>query len=104
MLCTEKKRVVYRKNLSISTDNGAKTVKTLIRLLPEEQSDQGLYCLSFYLLHEHIILHQNLKLFNFSIFSILISGVRILRGFHLKNVCWQPLSAENDYSGQLQLE
>ena len=82
------KSVVYRKNLSIGTDRTDKTVKTLIRLPFEEQeqSDQGLHCLSFCLLHLHIILQRKLKLFNFRIFSILSSGVPILRGFHL-NVC-----------------
>ena len=79
--------VVYRKNLSIMADRTDKTVKTLIRLLFEEQSDQGLHCLSFHLLHLHIILQRKLKLFNFRIFSILISGVPILRGVHLKNAC-----------------
>ena len=78
---------VYHKTLSIRTDRTDITVKTLIRLLLEEQSDQGLHCWSFYLLHLHIILQGNPKLFNFRIFSILISGVPILRGFHLKNVC-----------------
>ena len=78
--------VVYRTTLSIRTDNTDKTMKTLIRLL-KEQSDQGLHCLSFYLLHLHIILQGKPKLFNFRIFSILISDVPILRGFHPKNVC-----------------
>ena len=61
-------------NLSIRTARTDKTVKTLTRLLLEEQSDQGLHCLSFYLLH----LQRKPKLFNFSIFSILISEVPIL--------------------------
>ena len=78
--------VVYRKDLSIKTDRTDKTVKTLIRLLLE-QSDQGLHYLSFYLLHLHIILQRKHKLFNFRIFSILISGVPVLRSFHQKNVC-----------------
>ena len=73
--------VVYRKYLSNRTD---KTMKTQNRLLLEEQSDQDLHCLSFYLLHLQIILQRKHKLFNFRIFSILISGVPILRGFHLK--------------------
>ena len=72
------------KALSIITDRTDKTVKTLIRLLLEEQSDQGRHCLSFYLLHLHIILQGKSKLFNFRIFSILISAVPILRGFHMK--------------------
>ena len=79
--------VVYRKNLSIRTGRTDKKVKTLIRLLLEEQSDHGLHCLSFYLLHLYIILHRKPKLFNFRISSILISDVPILRGFHLKNIC-----------------
>ena len=36
--------VVFRKTLNIRTDRTDKTVKTLIRLLLEEQSDQGLHC------------------------------------------------------------
>ena len=36
--------VLYRKNVSIRTDRTDKTVKTLIRLLLKEQSDQGLHC------------------------------------------------------------
>ena len=79
--------VLYCKNLSIRTDRSDKPVKILIRLLLEEQSDQGLHCLSYYLLHLHIILQGKPKMFNFRILSILISGVPILGGFHLKNVC-----------------
>ena len=79
--------VVYHKTLSIRTDRTDKIVKTLIRLLLEEQFDQDLDCLSFCLLHLRIILQGKHKLFNFRIFSILISGVPILRGFHLENVC-----------------
>ena len=70
--------VVYCKNLSIRTNRSDKTVKTLIRLLLEEQSDQVLHCLSFFLLHLHTILQGKPKLFNFRIFSILISVVPIL--------------------------
>ena len=65
---------VYRKNLSIRTGRTDKTVKTLIK---------GPHCLSFSLLHSHIILQQKFKLFNFRVFSILISCVPVLRGFHL---------------------
>ena len=36
--------VVYRTTLSIRAERTDKTVKTLIRLLLEEQSDQGIYC------------------------------------------------------------
>ena len=75
--------VVDCKNLSIRTNRSDKTVKTLIRLLLH----QVLHCFSFYLLHIHIILQGKPKLFNFRIFSILISVVPIFRGFHLKKVC-----------------
>ena len=64
-----------------------KTMKILIRLLLEEESDQDLHCLSFYLLHLNVILQRKLKLSNFRIFSILILGVPILKGFHVKKVC-----------------
>ena len=86
--------VVYRKTLRIRTDRTDKTVKTLIGLLLEEQSDQGRLCLSFYLLQLHIILQGKPKLFNFRIFSILISGVPILSGFHLKKMFVDSLSVQ----------
>ena len=50
----------------------------MIRLLLEEQSDHGLHCLSFYLLHLHIILQRKLKLFNFRIFSYLFQVFQFL--------------------------
>ena len=87
---------VCHKNLSIRTDRADKTMKTLIRLLVE-QSDQDLHCLYFYLVHLHVILQRKPKLFNFRIFSILISAVPILRGFHLK-----MQSADTDYSDILE--
>ena len=34
---------------SFRTDGSGQTVQTQIRLLPEEQSDQGLHCLLFHL-------------------------------------------------------
>ena len=75
---------VYRTTLNIRTARTDKTVKTQIRLLLEEQSDLRLHCLSFYLLHSHTILQGKPKLLNIRIFSTLISGVPIFRGFHLK--------------------
>ena len=75
---------VYRKNLSIRTDRTDKTVKTLIRLLLKEQSDQGLHCLSFYLLHLHIILQRKPKLFNFKIFFNTYIRCSDSKSFHLK--------------------
>ena len=69
------------------TDRTDKMMENLIRLLLEEQSDQDLHCLSFYLLHLHIILQRKPELFDFRIFSILISSVPILRGFHQNNIC-----------------
>ena len=38
-----------RKDLSFRTDRSGQTVQTQIRLLLEEQSDQGLHCLLFHL-------------------------------------------------------
>ena len=70
---------MYRKKINIRRNRADKTVKTLIRLLLEEQSDQGLHCLSYYPLHLHIIQQRKPKLFNFRIFAVLISGVPILR-------------------------
>ena len=37
--------------LSFQTDRSKQTVQTHIRLLLEEQSDQGLHCLLFHLYH-----------------------------------------------------
>ena len=70
--------VVYRTTLSIRTERTEKQWRH------EEQSDQGLYCLSFYLLHLHNDTARKTELLSFRIFSILFSGVPILRGFHLK--------------------
>ena len=75
---------VYRKNPSIRTVRTDKTVKTLIRLLLEEQSDLSLHCLSFYLLHLHIILQRKPKLFNFRIFFNTYIRCSDSKSFHLK--------------------
>ena len=40
----------YRNDLSFRTNRSDQTVQTQIRLLLEEQSDQGLHCLLFRLL------------------------------------------------------
>ena len=43
--------------LSFRTDLPGQTVQTQIRLLLEEQSDQGLHCLPFRLHHLHSLLY-----------------------------------------------
>ena len=40
---------IFNDSLSFRTDRSGQTVQTQIRLLLEEQSDQGLHCLLFYL-------------------------------------------------------
>ena len=41
----------YRNDPKFWTDGSGQTVQTQIRLLLEEQSDQGLHCLLFHLHH-----------------------------------------------------
>ena len=50
------------KTLCVGTNRSEQTVKTQIRLLLKEQSDQGLHCLPFhlYLLDEFLFLSHNL--------------------------------------------
>ena len=71
----------------MKTDTTDKTMKTLIRLLFVEQFDPDLHCLSFYLLHFNIILQRKPKLFNFRVFSVLVSGVPIPRGLSIAYKC-----------------
>ena len=46
-------------------DRSGQTVKTQIRLLLKEQSDQGLHCLPCHLNHLAALLHCKIKLFHF---------------------------------------
>ena len=82
---------VYRKNLSIRTDRTDKTVKTLIRLLLVEQSDQDLHCGHSICFIYTSCCNENpncliLGHFQYLFHIYIISGVPILRGFHPKNV------------------
>ena len=67
--------------LSFRTDRSEQTVQTQIRLLLEEQSDQGLHCLLF---HLHFLTEYPkfcpLGL-NFRLITAKFSGVRKLRNF-----------------------
>ena len=63
--------------LSFRTDRCEQTVQTLIRLLLEEQSDQGLHCLPF---HLHL-LDTLLYVFEFRGITSNISGVWKFRNF-----------------------
>ena len=72
ILCIMFKMVSTVKKINIRRNRTDKTVKTLIRLLLEEQSNQGLHYLSYYPLHLHVILQRKPKLFNFRIFAVLI--------------------------------
>ena len=63
------------KILSIGTDRSEQTVRTKIRLLLKEQSDQGQHCFPF---HPHflaLLLHCKPKLFLFKTVMVKISGV-----------------------------
>ena len=51
--------------LSLWTDRSGQTVQTQIRLLPEEQSDQGLHCLQFCLHLLNALLYGKGILFKF---------------------------------------
>ena len=63
--------------LSFRTDRPWQIVKTQIRLLLEEQSDQGLHCLSF---HLHFLYTSHHRL-NFCWITANIFGVRKFRSF-----------------------
>ena len=67
--------------LSIQIDRSEKTVKTLIRLLLQEQSDQGLHCLQFHLHSLDTLLHCETNILHFGIFMVLIFSVLIFRIF-----------------------
>ena len=67
--------------LSFWTDRSWQTVQTQIRLLLEEQSDQGLHCLLF---HCHFLDEKPAglaSLFEFKVNYINILGVQKLRNF-----------------------
>ena len=57
------------------------TVQTQIRLLLEEQSDQGLHCLPFHLHRLDSLLYGRAILFNFRVITTKILGVRLFRKF-----------------------
>ena len=62
--------------LSFRTDRPGQTVQTQIRLLLEEQSDQGLHCLPFRLHHLDSLLYGSS---NFRVITTNVLGVRKLR-------------------------
>ena len=66
---------------SFRTDRSGQTVQTQIRLLLEEQSDQGLHCLQFPLHLLDTLLYGNYSLFNFRVITANVSDVRIFRSF-----------------------
>ena len=63
--------------LSFRTDRSEQTVQTQIRLLLEEQSDQGLHCLPFRLhrLDSHSMVEPHSS--NFRVITTNVLGVRI---------------------------
>ena len=74
--------------LSFRTDRPWQTVQTQIRLLQEEQSDQGLHCLSFCFHLLDKFLSGKTFLFKFSVTTTNILGVRKFRTFTVsKFIC-----------------
>ena len=57
------------------------TVQTQIRLLLEEQSDQGLHCLLFHLHHLEVHGRTSSLSLNFRVFTVKLAGVQKLRNF-----------------------
>ena len=73
--------------LSFRTDMPGQTVQTQIRLLLEEQSDQGLHCLPFRLHRLDSLLYgRDTHSSNFRVITTNFLGVRILRKF---TVTWK---------------
>ena len=67
--------------LSFRSDKSGQTVQTQIRLLLEEQSDQGLYCLLF---HLHLLTKYPKRwplCLNFRYITAKFSGVQKFRNF-----------------------
>ena len=65
---------------SFRTDRSGQTVQTQIRLLLEEQSDQGLHCLRFRLYHlDYSMVEPHSS--NFRVIIKKFLGVRIFRKF-----------------------
>ena len=72
--------------LSFWTDRSGQTVQTQIRLLLEEQSDQGLHCLPFHVHPLDALLCGNIALFKISNNISIFSGVQIFRIFTVASV------------------
>ena len=72
--------------LSFQTDRSGQTVQTQIRLLLEEQSDQGLHCLLFCLHVLDAFLNGKATLFKFKDDYNNIFGVQIFRIFTVRLV------------------
>ena len=68
--------------LSFRTDMPGQTVQTQIRLLLEEQSDQGLHCLPFHLHHLDSMVEPHNS--NFRVNRTKFLGVRIFRKFTVR--------------------
>ena len=67
--------------LSFRTDMPGQTVQTQIRLLLEEQSDQGLHCLPFHSHHLDSYSMVELHSSNFRVITTNFLGVQIFRKF-----------------------
>ena len=71
---------------SVQTDRSGQKVQSQIRLLLEEQSDQGLYCLQS---HLHLLTKYSktwLLCLNFSLITAKLSGVRKFRSFTVARI------------------
>ena len=70
------------KILNVGTDRSEQTVRTLIRLLLQEQSDQGLHCFPNHMYHTDTLLYRKYRLLHFlDIYDIGTLGVQIFRTF-----------------------
>ena len=67
--------------LSFQTDISGQTVQTQIRPLKEEQSDQGLHCLPFYLHVFDKLPHGLASLFDFKVDYSKRFGIKKIRSF-----------------------
>ena len=87
ILCTpiNPTTIVYSNDLKFRTDKSWQTVQTQIRLLLEEQSDQGLHCLQF---QPHIfdpLTCSKMRLFQFYDNYSNVLGVQSFRSFMVAN-------------------
>ena len=88
--------------LSFQTDRPGQTRQTQIRLLLQEQFDQGLHYLQFRLHLLDALLYGKASLFNFRVTTANFAGVQIFRSFTVypKNVTVMILSFQTGRLGK----